>query len=214
MNTNTSQQVQGTTGYAAAAARFLELSESIEFQDLHKDFLDLLPEPPAYTLDIGTGSGRDAGALADLGHTVVAIEPTAAFLQAARHLHPHPAITWHDDSLPSLPTLMGYSAQFDFILASAVWQHLEPCEQPIALANIYQLLKPNGVFLVSLRHGPAGLGTHSFPCDPAALIKDAETLGLILQRQKYNQPSALPNKSEVTWTRLAFAKPALSVNQC
>ena len=97
--------VQGTTGYSEVAERFSELSESIRFGEIHECLLDLLPPPGARVLDVGAGTGRDAAALAGLGHDVVAVEPTAAFLAKARALHPSPDIDWRKGSLPDLAAL-------------------------------------------------------------------------------------------------------------
>ncbi len=43
--------------------------------------------PPAHVLDVGFGIGRDAAALADMGHTVVAVEPTHEVLAVAQNLY-------------------------------------------------------------------------------------------------------------------------------
>lgn len=88
-------------GYAQAADRFFELSESITFEKLHKPILEFVPTTESDVLDIGSGSGRDAAALARTGHNVTAVEPNSGFIETATHIHPLPNIQWIEDSLPS-----------------------------------------------------------------------------------------------------------------
>lgn len=68
----------GTQGYGETADLLVTQYESRTFADVHRGVLPLLPAAPARALDIGAGTGRDAAALAALGHTVLAVEPTPA----------------------------------------------------------------------------------------------------------------------------------------
>jgi protein-L-isoaspartate O-methyltransferase len=79
-----SVRVSGTEGYAEAADELVERYESISFADCHRPVLHLIPRLPGRILDIGAGTGRDAAALAEMGHTVLAVEPTAAFRDPCR----------------------------------------------------------------------------------------------------------------------------------
>ncbi len=200
--------VPGTKGYAEVTDRFLEVSESIAFETLHQPILHLLPTVKANVLDIGSGSGRDAAALARMGHHVVAVEPTSEFIDSAQRMHPEPNIHWVQDSLPTLTTL---TTTFDFVLCHGVWQHIDQAERVEALERISTRLNPGGIFALALRHGPPGRGTHYFAASAAQTIKDGAQFGLDVVLNVPNQASALPNKSDVTWTRLAFRKNAVSV---
>jgi protein-L-isoaspartate O-methyltransferase len=71
-------RVSGTEGYAETADRLVEQYESRTFADVHKSILSLIPTTPCRALDIGAGTGRDAAALAAMGHSVLAVEPTEA----------------------------------------------------------------------------------------------------------------------------------------
>lgn len=200
------REVLGTTGYSQVVSRFRELGESIDFRELHACILHLLPETGARVLDIGSGTGRDAAALAAMGHSVVAVEPMDQFLAAARERHSSPKIRWVSDSLPALRELSAERGAFDFVLCHAVWQHLGSGERAEAMARVSALLTPRGVFSLGLRHGPAGAGSHYFPADAADTVALAATAKLALELRLEDQPSALPNKTHVTWTRLAFRK--------
>ncbi|MEM7343363.1 MAG: class I SAM-dependent methyltransferase [Chloroflexota bacterium] len=199
-------QVKGTIGYSEATERFIEATRAIDFIKLHQPFIDFMPPKPGRVLDVGAGIGRDASVLAEMGHRVVAVEPTAAFRAAGQRLY-SPNIEWVNDVLPRLSVLGDRPNQFDFVLASAVWHHLDDEEQQAAMLRLSNLLRPKGVFVLSLRHGPAGVGTHVFPTDGQQTINYAEACGLILQLHLPNQPSLMKGKEAVTWTRLAFAKP-------
>ena len=200
-------EVPGTRGYSAVLERFAEVSEAIDFERLHAPILGLLPPAPAAVLDVGAGTGRDAAALAALGHDVVAVEPTRAFLANARALHPDPDIRWVEDSLPDLSTLVEHARGFAFVLCHAVWQHLEDEERRAAMARIASLLAPGGVFALGLRHGPPGAGAHYFPASVEDTLEEASAAGLATELCLRDQPSAIPGKTRVTWTRLAFRKP-------
>ena len=77
------------------ASRFCELSESIDFREIHECIIHLLPTPGVMVLDVGAGSGRDAAALAAMGHNVVAVEPMKRFLAFRKRttLVPRTAVT-------------------------------------------------------------------------------------------------------------------------
>jgi protein-L-isoaspartate O-methyltransferase len=63
--------------YDANAEVVIERHESLTPEQVNDCFKAFLPSQPALVLDVGAGSGRDAGWLASLGHEVVAVEPSA-----------------------------------------------------------------------------------------------------------------------------------------
>ena len=199
-------QVNGTKGYSEVTERFIKATEAINFTELHQSIIEFIPTKPGRVLDVGAGIGRDASVLAEMGHMVVAVEPTVEFLAAARKLYDSPHIEWIDDSLPMLLKLGDQPDPFDFVLASAVWHHLDDAERQHAMVRISKLLCPQGVFALSLRHGPAGAGTHVFSTDGQRTAELAETCGLTTLLHLPNQPSLMKGKENVTWTRLAFVK--------
>lgn len=196
--------VLGTKGYTEAFSKFIEAEESLDFYKLNKCFLEFLPPFPGSILDLGCGTGRDAAALAVMGHTVVAVEPTTAFLEAAKKLHTSSSIRWLADSLPHLNSLQ--TETFDFILCQGVWQHIDDDERLQGFARVAELLKPDGVFALTLRHGPPGVGTHYFDVDINTMLSYAKQFALEEVLRLEHLPSILPNKKAVTWTWLAFKK--------
>src|SRR4029450_11932417 len=61
-------EASGNEGYAEEADALTIQYESVHFVDLHGPVLHLLPTVPSDVLDIGAGTGRDAAALAGMGH--------------------------------------------------------------------------------------------------------------------------------------------------
>ena len=57
--------------------------ESVNPDSLHDWMTDLLPEPPALVLDVGSGTGRDAAWFASKGFDVFAVEPSRAMREIA-----------------------------------------------------------------------------------------------------------------------------------
>jgi 2-polyprenyl-3-methyl-5-hydroxy-6-metoxy-1,4-benzoquinol methylase len=172
--------------------------------------LHLLPTVPGRVLDIGAGTGRDAAALAAMGHRVVAVEPTAELRLSAAALHPSRQIEWLDDSLPDLQRLAERGASFDVVMLSAVWMHLDQEQRRQAMPRVARLLLSGGVMLLSLRHGPVPPGRRMFEVSAAETIRLAETAGLRMVLQLDNQDSRF-GRSDVSWTRLAFAKMAPAI---
>src|SRR5262245_29697854 len=105
----------GTEGYGETAAERVTQYESLAFEDVHRSILHLFPTTPSRVLDIGAGTGRDAAAFAERGHSVTAVEPTRELLAEARRLHGHPAIIWLDDSLPELERVHGLRRRYHVV---------------------------------------------------------------------------------------------------
>ena len=196
--------VSGTEGYAEEADDLFQRYESVSFAELHRSVLHLIPTAPCWVLDIGSGTGRDAAALAAMGHRVVALEPTDEMRMRAVALHPSRQIEWLDDSLPDLTHALGLGKQFDVVMMTAVWMHLDQPQRRRAMPSVASLVRAGGVMMMSLRHGPVPLGRRMFPvaADETIGLAMAEGLQLLMNQ---SAPSAL-GTSGVSWTRLAFRK--------
>ncbi|BBK30464.1 methyltransferase family protein [Stella humosa] len=195
--------VSGTEGYAHEAEALFRQYESISFADLNRAFLHLLPPPPARVLDIGAGTGRDAAALAAMGHDVVAVEPTAELRHGAAALHASPRIEWLDDSLPELAVLDRRGDRFDLVVLSAVWMHLDEGQRRRAMPAVARCVRPGGTLLLSLRHGPVPAGRRMFAVSADETIALAAREGLEPAIRLDDQPG-LFGRPGVRWTRLAF----------
>jgi len=204
-------EVPGTAGYNTAVQEFSNATMAIAFDVLHEPFLPFIPTAPSRVLDVGAGIGRDAVELSTRGHDVIAVEPLPVFRAEAKRLFPDANVHWIGDSLPmlrhvrSIARSRGISQRFDFVLASAVWHHLDDGQRVDALAQLSELIQDGGFFAVSLRHGPPGLGRSAFPVDISVTVDQAEKYALRIVR-RVARPSLIKGKSSVSWTHLVFEK--------
>ncbi|MFF2963182.1 class I SAM-dependent methyltransferase [Streptomyces sp. NPDC057963] len=192
---------RGTAGYAEAADTLAVQYEEVTFGEVHRDVLQLVPAEPGRILDVGAGTGRDAAALAALGHSVVAVEPTAELRAHGQRIHADSGIDWVDDVLPNL-TLSRHAGRFDAVFATAVWMHLDAEERGRAMARIATLLVPGGRFFVNLRHGPVPAGRHMFDVSLAETSELGAAHGLPTVHR--SERPDLHGRDRVRWSSLVF----------
>jgi SAM-dependent methyltransferase len=199
--------VSGTEGYAQEAAELFERYESIKANETHRAVRHLIPPAPAAVLDVGAGTGRDAAWFADMGHRVVAVEPTEAMRTGAMRLHPSPRIEWLDDSLPDLALVRARGETFDLVMLSAVWMHLDADQRACAMSNVAALVARTGRVIMTLRHGPVPSGRRMFEVTAQETIALAEKEGLQVT-MNLHQPSSLAKNlaAGVNWTTLVLEK--------
>lgn len=191
--------------YERHAAQLVSSYEALPPGRLHGWLDGLLPTAPALVLDVGAGSGRDAAWLAGLGHDIVAVEPAAAMRAEAARLHPGPRIRWLDDRLPHLAATLRLGLTFDLIVLSAMWMHLASAERPRALRKLITLLKPGGLLVITLRHGPAEPERGMHPVSLAELEELARGHGLVVVL--IEEVSDAQSRADVTWTSVALRLP-------
>ena len=79
---------KGNEGYSEEADALTRRYESVRFVDVHGPVLHLLPTVPSDVLDIGAGTDATPRPWSEMGHRVVAVEPTAVLRDRAALLHP------------------------------------------------------------------------------------------------------------------------------
>jgi len=182
--------------YHQNAANLSAQYDALTFEQVHTGWLPLLDKiQPARALDIGAGSGRDAEALARRGWQVTAVEPAEALRKIGQKKQG--AITWLDDRMPALAAL-GDKDCFDLILLSAVWMHLTEIDRPVALKRLQQLLSPQGILIISLRHGPSVPGRAMYPVSVEEMHHLASPCGLTVSLLDGDTADCL-QRSEVSW---------------
>jgi SAM-dependent methyltransferase len=199
-------RASGTEGYGDSADVLVKHYEGVTFAEVHRETLALMPSPPSRVLDVGAGTGRDAAALAALGHSVLAVEPTPELRAHGQRLHGDAAITWIDDALPDLAEVHACGARYDLVLLSAVWMHLDADERERAMAGIAGLLRPDALVTLSLRHGPIPAGRRMF--DVSAAETSALAARHALATVHDSERPALLAGSAVWWSVLALRAPA------
>lgn len=198
--------VRGTAGYAAIADR--HLSDTLSLADKFAPVLDWLPEGPMHVADIGAGGGADAADFAARGCRVLAVEPSPELREPARRLRASPAIEWLDDSLPDLALLMARSEDFDAVMLTGVWMHLDADERRIAMPRLRGLLAPGGRLIMSLRHGPTPPGRVMFEVTGVETVALAQAEGLAVRVNVAADSVLTANRAAgVTWTWLVFEAP-------
>ncbi|MEO1039470.1 MAG: class I SAM-dependent methyltransferase [Pseudomonadota bacterium] len=199
--------LHGTAGYAEAAPELAVHWGKLTFENVHAGFLDLLPETPKRVLDVGSGTGRDAIHLARSGHHVTACEPVDALREIGCASGAGLDIRWLDDGLPDLKAVFELDETYDVVIICGVWHHLNLDERSEGLPRIAQLMRPNALLLLSLRHGPVPSGRVAFPVSIPTALEQAERAGLSLVRRHDGDSIQQANrKAGVTWTRFAFRK--------
>ncbi|GJH29282.1 bifunctional 2-polyprenyl-6-hydroxyphenol methylase/3-demethylubiquinol 3-O-methyltransferase UbiG [Caballeronia novacaledonica] len=202
-----SSNVLGTEGYAEYAAQMIERWERMPFSDLHGDVAHLLPEVPSLILDVGAGSGRDASALAEMGHSIVAVEPVDALRNFGSTRHRSSRIEWVDDSLPDLNVVRSMNLAFDVAMLTAVWMHIDASERVHAMRHLSSLLLHGGHVLMTIRHGPVPTGRRMFEVTHDETVQLAAVCGLRCVHSDTTGSIQESNRNQgVTWTRLAFRR--------
>jgi SAM-dependent methyltransferase len=195
----------GTEGYSDNIEAMVKQYESIPFAETHKLIMHLIPKTPGRVLDIGAGTGRDAAGLAGMGHLVTAIEPIPEFRLHAIELHPSPRIEWLDDSLPDLLVISQRGQTFDAVMLTGVWMHLDEEQRRRAMPRVAALVRPGGLMMMSLRHGPVPAGRRMFEVPPAETpgLAQAEGMTCVLRLENIKD---MRQRSDVSWDRFVFAK--------
>ncbi|NLY65326.1 MAG: class I SAM-dependent methyltransferase [Alcaligenaceae bacterium] len=200
--------VPGTRGYAEKPEKFAKDYESVSFEKVHKPVMRFYPlDKPASILDVGAGTGRDAAALAQTGHFVDAVEPTAGMREQGQKLHAGQQINWINDSLPQLHSVVQNGKKYNLILLTAVWMHLTPEERETAMTACKSLLLPQGVMSLSLRHGPVPPDRHMFDIPDEEVIALGKTHGLQLLHHSVHKGDTL-GRNDIHWSYVVFSADA------
>ena len=192
--------------YSLNADKFAKLYEGVAPQEIHGNWLHLIPNAKSVILDIGAGSGRDAAWFAKQGHEVLAVEPSDALREKAQRLHTSPSIQWLNDKLPSLKAVYNTGIKFDLILLSAVWFHVSPNHRERSFRKLTNLLKPGGKLIISLRHGPApDDGRVIYPCNTQELknLSNNHMLEIVLETTNDDKMG----RSDISWSTIVFQLP-------
>jgi len=202
--------IAGTEGYERFIPIFIENSKALNFYKICKDFIAFLPSKPANILDAGSGAGQNAAALALLGYTVTAVEPMSEFLDFSRNYYEKISVKWLSGSFPDLSCIDPDSELFDFVLIDGVWHHLDDAEREQSIFRLSKIIKDSGRCAISLRNGPAGMGTRVYPTDAEHTIESFKKYGFECIFSLHNQPSFLAYKEDVNWSRLVLQKTGIA----
>ena len=190
--------------YDDQAEALSALYEAVDPTQAFEAVLDLLPDGVGrIALDIGAGSGRDGAWLASKGYDVVAAEPSAGMRRVGRSLHSE--LRWIDDRLPGLQATHALGLAFDLVLLSAVWMHVKPTERARAFRKLTALLKPGGLLILTLRHGPPPHDRPMYEVTAGEVEALARSHGMAVYRNLERHDEL--GRSGVRWTIMAIGMP-------
>ena len=194
--------------YATASSKLIDRYNSVTSLDLFQPVIDLLPSSPSRVVDVGAGPGRDAAWFANMGHTVLAVEPVKEFRDAGMAADLLSKIEWIDDRLPELVETRRLG-KYELVVLCAVWQHLDEHQRQIAMRSLAELTSPGGLLIMSLRHGPEARERAVYPIVPQETVDLAMREGFKLLRQTEAESMQSANQlAGVHWTWLAFRVPS------
>ncbi|WP_284216396.1 class I SAM-dependent methyltransferase [Agaribacter marinus] len=201
-----SAMTAGTKGYEKHVSRFVQISRALDFHEVCKDFLSFLPNKKSNVLDVGSGAGQNAVALDKIGFNVTAIEPLQEFVDISKAHYKNTSVNWLKGSLPDMDCLKNSNCSYDFVLIDGVWHHLNQAEREEAAKKLSNIINRRGKCAVSLRNGPAGMGSLTYPIDLDGTITLFERYNFRCIFSIKNQNSILPNKEQVKWARIVLEK--------
>lgn len=140
---------------------------------------DTLVPRGARVLDVGSGMGRVAAALARRGHDVVAVEPDAALVAQSRVTYPDLAVVESDVLALDAHDLAarGRPHEFDLVVCVGnVLVFLGAGTERRVLAHLASMLAPGGRVLAGFHLRDAPAGARHYP--PDELVADAAAAGL------------------------------------
>ena len=111
------------------------------------EFIDLVAKN-GKILDIGCGTGTDAGYMASKGFEIIGIDLSEEMLKAAKKKFPH-----IDFRIADMRKLTFDKEQFDGIFTAFSLFHLPKKDVPNVLKNLYDFLKPNGPIYITIQEG-------------------------------------------------------------
>lgn len=132
--------------YESNATTYAEATWRLSMDEQVSNFAARLPSG-ATVVDLGCGAGRDLKAFADRGFFAVGLDVAAPLARIAQQHSECPVVV---ADLRDLPLA---SERFDGVWAAASLLHLTRNDVSQALAEIFRVTKPGGLFFASMKAG-------------------------------------------------------------
>jgi SAM-dependent methyltransferase len=166
---------EANRGYGEHFAELVDSGADIEGE---ARLADALAPRGARILDVGSGMGRTAAALAARGHEVVATEPDAALRDQSRRTYPDLDPLPHE-ALALDPAEVG---AFDLVVAVGnVMIFLGEGTEWAVLSRFGELLSPGGRVLAGFHLQGVKNGSRTYPA--AEFVADVEAAGLVVDHR-------------------------------
>ncbi len=111
------------------------------------------------------------------------------------------------DSLPFLRSVLAKQTQYDLVMLSAVWMHLNDSERTDGMAALSALTKQSSKVILSLRHGPIPPKRRMYNVTGEETCQLAERHGfstLLCETVASQQPQNIAKG--VRWTQIVLHK--------
>ncbi len=180
---------EGNRGYGEHFATLLSEGADITGE---ARLADALVGRQARILDVGSGMGRIAAALAARGHDVVATEPDAALREQSRATYAELPVLPHEAlALPALDP-------FDLVVVVGnVMIYVAEDTERAVLAHLRSLLAPGGRILVGFHLTGTKNGSRVYPADE--FVADATAAGLTVAWRFGSYELHPPNDDYAVW---------------
>jgi len=133
--------------YESNAKQLSKRYESAKVDNIHSALLKTFPSK-SYLMEIGCGSGRDAGFMHRNGYDIFGIDGSMEMIAEAKRCHPELEDRLEVVRVPDELHFEPYS--FDGIYSIATLMHLDKDAIDIAIEKIAIILKPGGKFFFSV----------------------------------------------------------------
>ncbi|MCD6211861.1 MAG: methyltransferase domain-containing protein, partial [Sulfurovum sp.] len=137
-----------TLSYYENNAKYLtQRYESAKVDNIHSLLLNTFPAK-SYLLEIGCGSGRDAGFMHRNGYDVLAIDGSREMIAEAKRCHPELEGSLEVMKIPN--ELHFESSSFDGVYCIATLMHLDKSAIDQTIEKVAMILKAGSKFLFSV----------------------------------------------------------------
>lgn len=140
------------------------------------EFRNFLPPPGQRTLEIGSGEGRIARELTDLGHHVMATDVSPNLLEAAEQAHSAAAYRRADATRLPFP-----ADSFDRVVAYNMLMDVP--DMAAAVREAGRVLEPGGVLTISVVHPFADCGRFADDREDAAFVVPGDSASYFQSRE-------------------------------
>lgn len=167
--------------------------------------LSFIPEGVRTVLDVGSGIGDNARALAAKGYIVTAVSPDK---NHAKYYGPagENNITFHNTTFEGFES----EQQFDLIFISEALNYFD---QDVGLQKCRRYLKPGGHLLVAamFRYGDSREFRDNYPLTELPYVQKAHGYGFTLLQSKDITPNTLPTMMLSNWAIREYVWPSLEM---
>lgn len=133
--------------YNKTADKYAANVDGMYLKEKAEKFFTFIPKG-ASILDLGCGHGRDAKIFTEKGYKVVGVDLSDVLLEKAKKNAPKADFRLMDIVNMELP-----ENSFDGVWAIASLLHIEKKDIPGVAKKVYDILKPDGVWYISVKEG-------------------------------------------------------------